>query len=108
MSSLLGATKVLAIQLFFGLTFFLAASLKWRLGVTPEFWQQFGGTWLAHLPGGLPAVYYLLALLETVAVLGILFSLWRGEFLPATKKIFLKLTLVFSPFIFTVLAFGSD
>ena len=48
MNSLLNAGKILAIQLFFGMTFFLAATLKWRLGVTPEFsptvWPDLAGS----------------------------------------------------------------
>jgi hypothetical protein len=35
MNSLMTAGKILAIQLFFGMTFFLAATLKWRVDVTP-------------------------------------------------------------------------
>jgi hypothetical protein len=41
MNSLLNAGKILAIQLFFGMTFFLAATLKWQIGVTLGFLQQF-------------------------------------------------------------------
>jgi hypothetical protein len=33
MDSLLNAGKILAIELFFGMTFFLAATPKWRVGV---------------------------------------------------------------------------
>lgn len=107
MNSLLRAGKVLAIQLFFGLTFSLAAILKWKVRVTPDFLQQFGNTWLASLPGGLSAVYYFLALLESIAALGLLVSLVTGEFLAGKAKPILKLSLVFSLFIFVVLAFGS-
>ena len=35
MNSLLNAGKILAIQLFFGMTFFLAATPKWPAGITP-------------------------------------------------------------------------
>jgi hypothetical protein len=35
MNSLLNAGKILAIQLFFGMTFLLAATPKWRVGVRP-------------------------------------------------------------------------
>ena len=107
MNSLLHAGKIFAIQLFFGMTFFLAATLKWRMGVTPGFLQQFGPTWLAHLPGGLPAVYYFLAVLESIAVLGLLLSLFTGEFLPGKSKRFLKLSLIYSLFVFVALSFGS-
>ena len=37
MNSLLNEGKILAIQLFFGMTYFLAATPKWRAGVTPGF-----------------------------------------------------------------------
>jgi hypothetical protein len=35
MNSLLNAGKILAIQLFFWMTFFQAATPKWPVGVTP-------------------------------------------------------------------------
>lgn len=104
---LLGTAKVLAIQLFFGTTFLLAAWLKCSAGIPDWFLQQFGATWLAALPGGLPAVYYFLALLESIALLGFVVSLLRGEFLPGRFKQILKTSLTFSLFIFTVFAFGS-
>ncbi|MGI8435839.1 MAG: hypothetical protein ACR2NX_02895 [Chthoniobacterales bacterium] len=107
MNSILSAGKILAIQLFFLTTFILAALSKWSAGVTPAFLQQFGATWLASLPGGLPTVYFFLATIETVAVLGFAASLLTGEFLPGKAKPLLKLTLVFSLFLFIVLAFGS-
>ncbi len=107
MNTLLGSGKILAIQLFFLTTFLLAALTKWSAGVTPAFLQQFGSTWLAGLPGGLPAVYFFLAALETVAVLGFAASFLTGEFLPGKAKPLLKLTLIFSLFVFIVLAFGS-
>ena len=37
MNSLLNEGKILAIQLFFRMTCFLAATPKWRVGVTPGF-----------------------------------------------------------------------
>ena len=107
MKSLLSAGKVIAVQLFFGLTFFLAAILKWKTGVTPDFQQQFGETFLASLPGGLPAVFYFIALIETIAFLGLLVSFLSGEFLAHRTKPLLKLSLVFCLFIFVILAFGS-
>lgn len=104
---MLAAGKILAIQFFFGTTFFLAARLKWSAGVPDWFLEQFGATWLARLPGGLAAVYYFLATLESVALLGIVVSLLRGEFFPRKAKRILKSTLVYSLFIFVVFAFGS-
>ncbi len=71
------------------------------------FLKQFGPTWFAGLPGGLPAVYYFLAVLESIALLGFVVSLLRGEFLPGKPKQVLKFTLIFSLFVFIVLSFGS-
>ncbi|MDQ2659182.1 MAG: hypothetical protein M3Y03_02055 [Verrucomicrobiota bacterium] len=107
MNTLLSTGKILAIQLFFLTTFLLAALIKWSAGVTPGFLQQFGATWLARLPGGLPAVYFFLATMETIVVLGFAASLLTGEFLVGKAKPLLKLALVLSLFIFIVLAFGS-
>ena len=71
------------------------------------FLKQFGPTWLASLPGGLPALYYFIALLESIALLGFIVSLFKGEFLPGKPKPVLKFALVFSLFVFIILAFGS-
>ena len=62
------------------------------------------------MPGsraGWPAVYYFLAALESIAVLGLLVSLLKGEFLPGKSKRFLKFSLIYSLFVFVVLSFGS-
>lgn len=105
-SSWLSAGKILAIQLLFGTTFFLSAVLKWQTGVPDWFVQQFQATWLAHAPGGLTAVFYLLAVLETLGCIGCLTSIFRLEFLAKSKTI-LQMTLVFSLFVFVVLAYGA-
>ncbi len=102
----LAPLKLLAIQLLFATTFFLSAWLKWSQGVPNCFNKQFGATWLASAPGGLPASYYFLAALETIAFLGLGASLARLEFLP-NRKPFLKWSLTFSLFVFVVLAYGS-
>ncbi|MDQ3115015.1 MAG: hypothetical protein M3Q86_00115 [Verrucomicrobiota bacterium] len=69
--------------------------------------QQFGPTWLASLPGGLPALYHFIALLESIALLGFLVSLLKGESFSGKPKPILKLALVFSLCVFIILAFGS-
>ncbi len=102
----LNAGKVLAIQLRFGTTFFLSATLKWSGGVPAWFIQQFQATWLSRSPGGLPAVFYFLAVLETVGVLGCGASIVRLEFLRPSKTI-LQCTLTFALFVFVVLAYGA-
>ena len=102
----LPALKLLAIQLLFATTFFLSAWLKWSQGMPEWFNKQFGTTWLASAPGGLAASYYFLAVLETIAFLGLVASLARLEFLPRRKS-FLKGSLTFSLFVFVVLAYGS-
>ncbi len=105
-TSWLNAGKVLAIQLLFGTTFFLSAALKWSGGVPAWFLQQFQATWLARSPGGLPAIFYFLALLETAGLLGCVASIVRLEFLRPSKTI-LRWTLVFALFVFVVLAYGA-
>jgi hypothetical protein len=91
--------RFFAIQLFFGMTFFLTVALKWRVGVTPGFRQQFSPTWLTRLPGGLSAVFCFLAILESVAVLGLHISLLTGELLPGKSERLLKLSLIYGLFV---------
>ncbi len=104
--SWLNGGKVLAIQLLFGTTFFLSAALKWSGGMPAWFMQQFQETWLAHTPGGLLAVFYFLAVLETAGFLGCAASIVRLEFLRPGKTI-LQWTLTLSVFVFVVLAYGA-
>ncbi len=104
--SWLRAAKVLAIQLLFGTTFSLSAALKWSGGVPAWFLKQFQGTWLAQAPGGLPAVHYFLAVLETISFLGCASSIARLEFVRPGKTI-LQWTLTFALFVFVVLAYGA-
>lgn len=105
-SAILNALRILAIQLFFATNSFLATWLKWSQGVPGWFTKQFESSWPAHMPGGLSGVYCLLAVLETIALLGFIASILRPEFL-AKRKPFLKSALVCSLFLFTVLAFDS-
>lgn len=70
------------------------------------FVQKFQATWLAQAPGGLPAVFYFLAVLETIGLLGCVASVVRLEFLRPSKTI-LRWTLVFALFVFVVLAYGA-
>ncbi len=102
----LTSLRWLAIQLFFAMTFGLAAWLKWSQGVPEWFVKQFQPTWLAHAPGGLASTFYFLAALESAAFLGCVASILSGEFFRKNKTI-LRGTLTFSLFVFLVLAYGS-
>lgn len=105
-SELYEALPWLAIELFYLCTYGLAAWLKWSQGVPDWFVKQFSPTWLANAPGGLTLAYYFLASLETVAFCGFLLSLVRLEWLRGTAPV-LRSSLVFSLFVFVVLAYGS-
>lgn len=99
--------KFLAVQLLFLTTFGLAALAKFQNPLMPDgFVEQFRHTWLVNLPGGLFTPYYLLALGESLIFIVFLISLIRFEFVSGRKKLFLKYGLLFSLFIFVVLAYG--
>ena len=100
------AAKWLAIEAIYLITFGLAAWLKWTQGVPEWFVKQFGATWLAAMPLGLSGAYYFLAVLETTAFLGFLFSSLRLEWLRG-ERVLMRLSLTFSLFVFVVLAYGS-
>lgn len=99
--------KFLAIQLLFLTTFGLAALAKFQTPLMPDgFVEQFRHTWLVNLPGGLFTPYYLLALGESLIFTVFLISLARLEFVSGRNKLFLKYGLLFSLFIFVILAYG--
>ena len=106
MPRLVQAAVWLVIELFYLMTFGLAAWLKWSQGVPEWFLKQFGGTWLAHAPLGLEGSFYFIAILETLAFFGFFCSLLRLEWLRA-EPLLLRGSLVFSRFVFLVLAYGS-
>lgn len=98
--------KLLAIQLFFTMTFALAGLTKWKGGVPEWFAEQFRGTWFGS-PGLLGASYYGIAAAETVAFLGFAASLVMGEAWRTPRPMLLQLSLVLSLFIFVGLAYGQ-
>jgi hypothetical protein len=98
--------RALAVQGMYLSTFSLAAWLKWSEGVPQWFEVQFHGSWLARLPGGPDGVFWMLAALETIAAIGFLLSLVSGEAFRPRRPI-LSISLVFSLFIFVILAYGS-
>ncbi len=61
---------------------------------------------VARAPGGLFAVFYFLAVLETISFLGCAASIVRLEFVRPSKTI-LQWTLTFALFVFVVLAYGA-
>ncbi|MEO6600902.1 MAG: hypothetical protein ABIQ16_13570 [Polyangiaceae bacterium] len=106
MPKLVQATVWLAIELFYLMTFGLAAWLKWSQGTPDWFAKQFGSTWLAHAPFGVAGAFYFIAVLETGAFFGFLLSLLRLEWL-RSEPVLLRLSLAFSMLVFLVLAYGS-
>lgn len=98
--------KLLAIQLFFTMTFALAGLTKWKGGVPDWFAEQFRGTWFGG-PSMLAVSYYGIALAETVAFLGFAASLVMGEACRAQAPMYLQLSLCLSLFIFVGLAYGQ-
>lgn len=106
-STQLSDLKFLFIQLILICTFGLAALAKWEpLGVPGGFVDQFGETWLAALPGGLFIPYFTIAITETAAFFLALISVFKMEWLPSSKKRFLKYALTLSLLIFIILGYG--
>jgi hypothetical protein len=106
MARTLAIGQALALSAMYLTTFALAALSKWSGGVPGWFIDQFHATWIASMPGGLPAVFYGLAVLESLAALGFALSLLTGEFLHAWRPA-MWLSLLGAQFIFIILAFGS-
>ena len=99
--------KFIAVQALFLVTFGLASLVKWNSGGVPEaFTEQFGSTWLAALPLGLVLPYYLIAVTETLIFVLFLLSLFRLEWLATSDKMYLRLGLIVSLFVFVILAYG--
>lgn len=76
-------------------------------GVPKWFSEQFGKTILATFPG-LPASYYLIAILESLAAIAALLSLLRAEFIRATSPAFLYLGISLSLLLFVQLNLGKQ
>lgn len=76
-------------------------------GVPGWFAEQFGGTFLASLPG-LAASFYSIGILETLAALAAVGSLLRGEFLRDGRPSLLLTSIVLSLVLFVQLNFGKQ
>ncbi|MDX2131247.1 MAG: hypothetical protein SFY69_04260 [Planctomycetota bacterium] len=76
-------------------------------GVPTWFADQFNKTFLATFPG-LPASFYSIAILESLAALLALLSLLRGEFIRAVTPLFLRLSLLVSLALFVQLSLGKQ
>lgn len=99
--------KFLAIQLLYLMTFGLASLRKWEDGGIPEgFIDRFGETWMAVLPGGMFIPFYSIALFETIAVLLMVLSIIKLEWMEESNKRFLRIGLVLSLFVFVMLGYG--
>lgn len=99
--------KYIAIQALFLITFGLASLAKWKTGGVPDhFIEQFGETWLASLPAGLAFSYYTIAITETLAFVFFILSVFRVEWVKSSDKMYLRLGLIMSLFIFVILSYG--
>lgn len=99
--------KYIAIQGLFLVTFGLASLAKWqRSGVSENFIEQFGDSWLALLPFGLALSYYTIALAETLIFVLFVLSVFKLEWLKESDKMYLRLGLIAALFVFVILAYG--
>jgi len=99
--------KYVAMQGLFLVTFGLASLSKWKEGGVPgHFIDQFGDTWLASLPGDLVIPFYTIAILETFAFAMFILSVFRMEWQKVSDKMYLRLGLILSLFIFVILSYG--
>lgn len=99
--------KYIAIQLLFLVTFGLTSLSKWIPGGVPEgFLERFGDTWMNLLPGGLAVPFYTIAVTETVAFVFFILSFFRLEWLKSSDKMYMRLGLILSLFIFVILTYG--
>jgi hypothetical protein len=103
--SVLTALRLIAIQLFYGMTFFSSAWMSFTQETPSWFNEQFSNTVLASMPGALNAVYYFVATLETVAMVGFLTSFLMLESFDKKQRL-LKASLTLSLFIFLIMAYG--
>ena len=92
--------------LLMGVTWIIPAYNKLTGPGVPEgFRERFANTFLAQVPG-IPASFYLIAILEAVAGLLAVASLLRLEFLPERPAPILRWLLLLSILIFVKLGFG--
>lgn len=99
--------KIIAINLLLMMTFGLASLSKWKGGGVPDsFVNRFGETWIGGFPGGLFMSFYLITFLETAVFFMMLISLFRLEWLKDSNKLYLRIGLTLSLFIFVILGYG--
>jgi hypothetical protein len=99
--------KYIAIQFLYMVTFGLASLAKWSPGGIPEgFTNRFGDTWMALLPGALVLPYYTIAISETLIFALFFLSLFRLEWLNGSDKMYMRLGLILSLFVFVILSYG--
>lgn len=102
------AVALLFITLLLLMTWGLGGLSKLFAGGVPDwFTQQFSKTFLASFPG-LPASFYSIAILETLAALLALASLLTGEFLRAARPIALYAAIGLSLLLFVQLSLGKQ
>jgi|SRR6185503_13884528 hypothetical protein len=100
------AGALLAINLLFLMLWGFAGLGKLTAGKPDWFGDKFGKTILASFPG-LTATFWLLAAAETLGLALVLIALLRGEFLRLRPPEWLTAGLVWSLFVFAMLAFGQ-
>lgn len=99
--------KFIAVQLLLIVTFGLASLEKWTAREIPgDFIDQFADTWLNGFPGGLFLSFYAIATLEVTAFVMFIISICRAEWLAGINKIYLKLGLILTLFMFVIFSFG--
>lgn len=99
--------KYIAIQALYLSTFGLASLAKWKPREVPEgFINRFGDTWLNLLPGGLFIPYYTIAVMETLIFAFFLLSVSRVEWVKSSDKMYMRLGLILSLFVFVMLGYG--
>lgn len=110
------ALKAINLRAFFIILVALQLAVLWGFsgftklaagGVPSWFAEQFGGTILAKLPG-LTLSFYSIAILESVACLLALGSLFRGEFIRTGPPTVLYAALLLSLLLFVQLSVGKN
>lgn len=99
--------KYIAVQVLYLVTFGLTSLAKWKPRGIPEgFVNRFGDTWMSTLPGGLFIPYYTIAVSETLIFVFFLLSVSRIEWVKSSDKMYMRLGLLLSLFVFAILAYG--
>lgn len=69
--------------------------------------ESFQGTFLARFPG-VDVIWFILGIMELLVVVGLLISIFTGEFLPSRSKPWLLATLGWALIVFASLSFGQN